>query len=303
MPKLIILSHDVDEYTKLIQRANLPNLEIVTEHADCDIALGEPSRIRKALPNLPNLRWVQSIWAGVEPLLDASLRRDYILTNARGVFGSLMSEYVFGYLLLHEKKMFERYRAQQIRKWEDTDGGMLRGKTLGLLGAGSIGAHLAFTAKHFGMKVRGFTRDSESCKDIDVYYHDPEILEFAEGLDYLVSVLPKTRDTNKLVDAALLNALPPRAVFINVGRGNAVDEFALVEALNEGNIAAAVLDVTEKEPLPGEHPFWKAPNLLLTFHTAAVSYPEDITQIFIENYLLFINGKLLKYRVDFERGY
>lgn len=82
-----------------------------------------------------------------------------------------------------------------------------------------------------------------------------------------------------------------------------MDEFALVDALNESKIAAAVLDVTEKEPLPEDHPFWTTPNLFLTFHTSAISYLEDITKLFIENYRHYIEGKPLKYQVDFERGY
>ncbi len=93
------------------------------------------------------------------------------------------------------------------------------------------------------------------------------------------------------------------AIFINVGRGNAVDEPALVKALNEGKLAAAILDVFEKEPLPEGHPFWTTPNLYMTFHTSAISYPEDITKLFIENYQLYIEGKPLKYVVDFEKGY
>jgi phosphoglycerate dehydrogenase-like enzyme len=179
----------------------------------------------------------------------------------------------------------------------------LGNKTIGLLGVGSIGAHLASTAKHFGMSVRGFTQESESCADVDVYYHHPDILKFVQGLDYLVTVLPRTADTNKIVDAGLLNALPPHAVFVNVGRGNAVDEPALVTALNEGKIAAAVLDVFAEEPLPQDHPFWTTPNLLMTFHTSAISYPESITQLFIENYQLYAESKPLKYQVDFEKGY
>jgi len=128
-------------------------------------------------------------------------------------------------------------------------------------------------------------------------------LVFAKRLDYLVSVLPRTTDTNRIVNASLFDALPSHAIFINVGRGNAVDESALVTALNEGKIAAAVLDVTEKEPLPGDHPFWTTPNLLLSFHTSAISYPENITELFVENYQRYIEGKPLKYQVDFERGY
>lgn len=303
MPKLLILSQNTDEYMKLIQGANLLDLEIVLDPAECDIILGEPKRIRDALPNLPHLKWAQSIYAGVEPLVDPAQRRDYILTNARGVFGSSMSEFVFGYMLFFKKRIRARVLAQRARQWDNEDGGVLRGKTLGLLGVGSIGAHLALTAKHFGMKVKGFTHSSEDCKDVDVYYHNPDILKFADGLDYLVSVLPRTEGTNKIVDADLLNALPPQAIFINVGRGNAVDESALVDALNNNQIAGAVLDVTDPEPLPEEHPFWTTPNLFLTFHTSAMSYPEDMVGLFVENYKLYLEGRPLNHLVDFERGY
>jgi len=303
MPTLLILASNADEYTRLIESAHLSDLEITSEPGDCDIVLGEPKLIRDALPLLSTAKWIQAIYAGIESLTDSALRRDYILTNARGVFGELISEYVFGYLLFHEKKILERIRAQESKEWQRPESGVLRGKTIGLLGVGSIGAHLASTAKHFGMSVCGFTRESESCADVDVYYHNPNILKFVEGLDYLVTVLPRTQDTNKIVDADLLNALPPHAIFINVGRGNAVDESALVSALNEGKIAAAVLDVFAEEPLPKDHPFWTTPNLLMTFHTSAISYPESITKLFVENYHLYIEGKPLKYQVDFERGY
>jgi len=306
MPKLLIISSELDEYRKPIEQANLPNLEFVTEPVECDIVLGEPRLIQKAMPNLSNVKWIQSMYAGVEALMDPSFRRDYILTNARGVFGELMSEYVFGYLLAHEKKIFERLKSQQNMKYDRFESGMLRGKTLGLLGVGSIGSHLAGMAKHFRMTVHGFTRESETSKQVDRYFHPREsdsLLSFATGLDYLVVVLPRTEGTNQIVNADLLNALPSHSILINVGRGNAVDESALEAALKNGKIAGAVLDVTAQEPLPSEHPFWTTPNLLLTFHTSAISYPEDITKLFSDNYLLYIEGKPLKYQVDFERGY
>jgi phosphoglycerate dehydrogenase-like enzyme len=279
-----------------------------------DIVLGEPKRIKAALASLPALSWAQSIWAGIEPLVGPASRRDYVLTNARGVFGGLMSEYVIGYLLAHERKILKRLEDQKDKTWDESDTGTLRGKTIGLLGVGSIGAEVARTAKFFGMTVRGYTRSSEISKHVDKYYHAvPPLLtgegrgeglqEFANGLDYLVSILPNTMDTRKIVDADLLNALPSHAVFINVGRGSAVDESALIDALNQNKIAGAVLDVFEQEPLPKEHPFWTIPNLLMTFHTSASSVPEDITNLFIENYYLFNKGKPLKYQVDFEKGY
>jgi len=313
MSRVLILSKHADEYRCLVEAADLPGLEGLAAAAspdevlalgdDFDVLFGEPSLIREVLPRLRALRWVQATWAGVEPLLDPSLRRDYLLTNARGVFGGLMSEFVFGYLLQHERRMIERYLAQQEQRWDASVTGTLRGKTLGLLGVGSIGSALAGTARHFGMSVRGYTRASESCPDVDAYYHGSRLLDFAGGLDYLVSVLPNTKETRCIVDASLLGRLPAHAVFVNVGRGEAVDEAALATALRSGKLAAAVLDVFEQEPLPPGHPFWHTPNLLMTFHTSAPSFPGDLARLFIENYRRYAAGRVPLHAVDFEKGY
>jgi phosphoglycerate dehydrogenase-like enzyme len=304
MHKLLILSRQVEAYRALIEEAQLPDLVITSMPDDeADIVFGETGMIKDALASLPALAWVQSTSAGVETLMDPALRRDYILTNARDVFGRLMSEYVIGYLLAHERQIFKRFADQQAREWDHSISGVLYGKTIGLLGVGSIGAELARTAKFFEMKVWGYTRKSKTSPHVDRYYHDGDLLEFAKGLDYLVSILPNTKETRKIVDANLLGALPPHALFINVGRGSAVDETALIDALNQHQIAGAVLDVFEQEPLPQEHPFWSTPNLLMTFHTSAPSLPEDLAKVFIENYKLFAEGKPLKHLVDFKRGY
>lgn len=186
--------------------------------------------------------------------------------------------------------------------WDATVTGTLRGKTFGLLGVGSIGAHLASTAKHFGMAVHGFTRASEACPDVDVYSHT-DVSAFAKNLDYLVCVLPNTNATRHIVNLSVLKSLPSHALFINVGRGNAVDESALAEALSSGQIAGAVLDVFQQEPLPPDHIFWHMPNLFITSHTAAPSFPKDISELFVENYRRYLRGDALKYQVDFEKGY
>jgi len=308
---LLILSRNADAYRELVEAARLPDLQIISAAtasavepaaAAADLVLGEPSLIREVLPRLAHLQWVQATWAGVEPLLDPALRRDYILTNARGVFGSLMSEYVFGYLLAHERKIFEKRASQQAGRWDPAHPGTLRGKRIGLLGVGSIGAALARTAKHFGMHVKGYTRGSRDCPDVDEYFHGDRA-GFAADLDYLVSIVPNTAATVRLVDATLLSALPLRAVLVNPGRGNVVDESALAEALQSGRLAGAVLDVFQQEPLPADHVFWRTPNLLITSHTAAISFPKDIAPVFIENYRRLIAGEALRYQVDFEAGY
>ena len=256
MHRLLILSRHADAYRRLIDAERLPDLEIVySDH--CDVVLGEPSLIAPAIGRLSSVTWVQSTWAGVEPLLDPALRRDYVLTNARGVFGGLMSEYVFGYLLARERMIFRKHAAQQEGRWDAAPPGTLKGKQIGLLGVGSIGAALARTAKHFGMRVKGYTRSSEGCADVDEYFHGAERIAFARDLDYLVCIVPNTSGTRRLVDAELLAALPPRAVFVNPGRGAAVDESALADALQSRRLACAVLDVFQQEPLPPDHVLWR----------------------------------------------
>jgi phosphoglycerate dehydrogenase-like enzyme len=301
---LLAKSRDQVEYITRLKAANLPDLQIVhTPSQQVDLVFGEPNLIRDVLHLLPNLVWVQATWAGVDPLLDPSLRRDYLLTNARGIFGGLMSEFVFGYLLLNERKILQRLEAQKRSEWDPSLTGTLKGKTIGLLGVGSIGAHIAGTARHFGMHVRGYTRSSEGCTQVEQYFHGSDLLIFATGLDVLVSVLPNTAETRQIINAALLSRLPKHTIFINVGRGSAVDEPALLEALAQDNLACAVLDVFSQEPLPHDHPFWRSKNLYITSHTAAPSLPKDIANLFIENYLLYNKGDNLKYLVNFELGY
>jgi len=312
MHTLLILSRHAPTYERLIAAARLPDLAVTAatdpaavarDAGSFDLALGEPSLLRSVVPAMTRLQWVQATWAGVEPLLDPALPRGYTLTNARGVFGQLMSEYVFAYALAHERLLFEKQRAQQEHRWDPTAPGTLRGKLLGLLGVGTIGVAIARSARHFGMRVRGYTRRSEDSPDVDEYYHHGRLREFASGLDYLVAVMPATALTRRLVDAEFLSFLPPTAVFINPGRGGVVDESALGDALSGGRLAGAVLDVFDREPLPAGHPFWTAPRLLITSHTAALSAPEDIAPLFVDNYRRLLNGEPLHHRVDFDLGY
>jgi phosphoglycerate dehydrogenase-like enzyme len=312
MPNLLILSRHAPEYLRLIKSANLPELTIITAQdvaealihiGDCELVFGEPSLVCQVIGSMPRLRWVQSTWAGVESLLATELRHDYTLTNVRGVYGPLIAEYVFAYLLAIERRLIPRWQAQQEARWDNQLHGTLQGKWLGLLGVGSIGAHLARTAHAFGMHVRGLTRQSEDCPEVEQYYHGGQRLDFARELDYLVCTLPGTAKTQKIVDAELLVALPSHAWLVNVGRGSTVDEQALVEALHSGRLAGAVLDVFQEEPLPPDHPLWRTPNTFITAHTAALNNPPDIASLFIDNYRRYMKGEPLLGVVSFEEGY
>ena len=310
--RLLLYSAQAQRYAELLSAYQLPNLEVIVtgDEAEalaaapgCDLAFGEPIRLRQIIPHMPLLLWAQATFAGVEPLVADDMRRDYLLTNARAVFGRLMVEYVFGYLLLRERRMLEALEAQREKRWDHTPPGTLQRKVIGLLGVGSIGADLAHAAKLFGMTVKGFTRGSRECAAVDHYFHSGQEQAFCAGLDVLVCSLPNTPHTSGLVNTAFLAALPARAIFINVGRGGVVDETALLSALYGGRLAGAVLDVFQQEPLPPGHPLWDAPNTIITAHTSALSFPGDIVPIFVENFRRMQADEALLYIVDFARGY
>ncbi|SMC99315.1 Phosphoglycerate dehydrogenase [Desulfocicer vacuolatum DSM 3385] len=310
--KAVILSSDAHEYRDILLAEALPGLSIeicrdveqAEPHlADCDIMFGTPALVSPLISRAPRLKWVQSMWAGITPFLVPGMRRDYILTGVKEVFGPMMAEYVICHMLIHERRFLHRFQSQLVKQWDTTPPGTLMGKYVGIMGIGSIGRAIAGAAKFFGMKTRGFSRTQTQCKNIDCCYLFRELTSFVKGLDYLVCVLPETADTTGLIDDALLQAMPDTALIINVGRGNVIHEPSLIRALENGNIAGAVLDVFQEEPLPPDHGFWETPNTLITSHTAALSFPGEIAPIFVENYQRFINHEALMYQIDFEHGY
>jgi len=310
--KLLILSRESGEFEELVKEVQLPDLEIsacdtpeealeYVEH--CNIILGGPRRIAPVVDRARKLVWVQSTFAGVEVLLTPAMRSDYVLTGVKGVFGPIMSEYVLAYLLAWERHLFETGENQQQRIWKKIPYKSLKKSLLGICGMGSIGAEIARTAKHFGMEVWGYARSGKAREGIDRVFDDTRFKEFLSGPDYIVVVLPSTPETFHLFDQKAFLAMKDSAVLINVGRGDIVSEADLVRALEEGAIRGAVLDVFEEEPLPQNSPLWAMPEVFITPHNAAPSFPEDIVGIFAENYGKFMRGETLIDTIDFKRGY
>lgn len=309
---LLIVSQFAAAYAEIINAAAPPDLKIsafaTVEEAlvgagEANILLGAPDLLQKILPAMDRLEWAQSTWAGVSPLMENSCRRDYLLTGVKDVYGPIMAEYAICYMLVHERNVFQCHALQQKKQWKMPRASLLRGKRVGIMGVGSIGTAVAEAAKFFNMHTSGYSRTSSPRASIDQMFGSDQLLQFVEDLDYLISVLPDTPDTAHLLDARVFNAMKPESVFMNVGRGSVVDENALVEALDGKKIAGAVLDVFQQEPLPQNHPFWKTAGLIITSHIAALSYPEDIAPLFIDNYRRFATGNPLKYQIDFARGY
>jgi len=307
---VLILGEDAREYARLIAAAERSIPVTTCRSADAaraaynnqSILFGNPASIADVLPGMPTIKWVQSTWAGVTPLLELD-RRDYLLTGVKGVFGPQMSEFVIGYMLANELKIIERFAAQRDRQWFRDESGTLLGKKIGIMGTGSIGQAIARRANENGMTVTGLSRTGASNPDFEKVYGVENLGGFLRGLDYLVSVLPHTSATDTLLDRSALAQLPGHAYFINVGRSNVVDDEALMSALANGELAGAVLDVFDVEPVPQDSPLWAAPNLLITAHIAAISHPELIAPIFLDNYRRFVSGQDLVNVISFDNGY
>lgn len=313
MNKLAILSRDYNLYKELIESAGLQNIVIIAatddidkieDLAGIDILLAEPDLGAQIAMQCVNLQWLQSTWAGVKPLIDLP-SAGFILTGVKDVFGKQMREYVFTYLLHFSRKVSQFQDLQKQQKWLGTDvkPGSLYGKTLGIIGVGSMGKEVAKLAKQFEMQVLGVTRSTGNCEFVDNYYHYNELELFATQLDYCVCLLPHTDITNSILGAKFFAKLPSHAVFINAGRGQVVDHSALISALQKDQLAGAVLDVYPEEPISKNSPFWTTKNLIVTQHTSAISAPADIVSIFVQNYRHFRTQTSLKYTVDYNKGY
>ncbi len=309
-PSVLIISKDAEALAGLVNQG-APSIDVAiardasqarSAYQDQGVLFGSPDSIAAVLTDMPSVQWVQSTWAGVTPLLQVN-RRDYVLTSIKGVFGPQMAEYVLGYLLAHELRIVRRLDAQRAHEWWPGESGMLSGKRLGIMGTGSIGRAIAERARAMGVFVTGLSRSGTELPEFDSVYPATHLAEFLPNLDFLVAVLPDTKKTDNLLDARMLALLPQHACFVNVGRANVVDDDALIEALRSDKLAGAVLDVFDEEPVPEDSPLWDTPNLLMTAHMAAVSHPELIAPIFLENYRRFVTGQDLINVVNFDNGY
>ncbi len=312
MNKLLILAADAAKITTLIKAADLQQLDIQTADdvastrvliGDNNIILGDPPLISEVLSSAEQLEWVQSSWAGVDALCRAGLRRDYVLTGVKDVFGPLISEYVMTYLFAIERRLFSMQCNQRKQIWQPLVYRPAKDIKLGIIGLGSIGRQLARTARYFGINVSGLNRSGRPCNDVDRVYTVDDLGGFLKDLDYVVLTLPGTPQTRHFINTDVLKMMKHSAVLMNVGRGSIINETDLVAALREGMIGGAVLDVFENEPLAAENPLWRLPNVFLTPHNAAISFPEDIVRIFAENYQCFLQHKSLSHVVDFDLGY
>lgn len=241
------------------------------------------------------MKFIQSGFAGMDaPILQEILKeKDILIANASSIYAIPIAHYVFSQILRWNKRIDQHIELQQSKSWTPLGGdGELTDKTLVILGYGGIGKEVAKLGKAFGMKVTGIRRNP-----VDDEYADEVLgLEFFEELlpltDYLILALPDSLQTRDTINKDVLKKLNNSAMLINVGRGTAINEQDLSEALNNNEIAAAALDTTKIEPLENSSPLWNTPNCFISAHDSAhslLSIPRAFS-LFAENIKNIKNG-------------
>ena len=280
------------------QRAAFSRVEIV-------LAMDLPYDVAAVAPNL---RWVQGMGAGVSQLASAGLADAGIrLTTAAGVNAVSISEFVIARLLQMWKRLPEIDARKPERRWQPTYGREISGLTLGIVGLGAIGREVARRARGLGLRTVGQRRTAvagQSDPDVDELLTLDALPELAARCHAVVASAPETADTIGLFDAAFFASQRAGSLFVNVGRGSAVVEEALADALRSGHLAGAALDVVRDEPLTPESPLWDVPRLLISPHsaTAPESFWPNLHALFRDNVSRYLAGEPLRNEVDARVG-
>lgn len=258
------------------------------------------------------LRWLHLGVAGVERSLHPALvNSEVMITNARGIHGDVMSEYVLAAILSCANRFDLAAAAKAKKEWRQKEivrhRHSVTGKTAGIIGAGAIGSAAARLCRACGMRTIGIRRLSEKGvpEGFEKIYGIDGLPRLLETSDYVVLAAPLTSQTQRLLGAAQFAMMKPTAFFINIARGAMVDETALIAALREKKIAGAVLDVFEDEPLPPESPLWDLENVFITPHVSGnfEQYVERVGTQFAENLFRYLRNEALMNVVDKKMGY
>jgi phosphoglycerate dehydrogenase-like enzyme len=317
-PKRILVTGDVPGIVAMLQPV-APGVEFIVakpgeeaqQAAKADAVIGLCSA--DVLAAGKSIQWLQLFTAGVERCVSipAVAERDILVTNMQRIGGPIIAEHVMamslafvrgldGYLDLQERGEWRRGPPPGRRM------SVVEGKTLLVVGLGGIGTEVAKRAHALGMKVTATRASGRTGPDFVSYVGLPdELPKLAAEADFVVNAVPLTPQTTGIFDAAFFAKMKPTAYFINIARGRSVVTAALVDALNSGKIAGAGLDVTDPEPLPAEHPLWKAKNVIITPHVANESdlgYDAQL-QVVRENLRRYLAGERMLSVVDVKRGY
>lgn len=278
-------------------------------HQDTDIWVTYGEDVTQdTVAALPNLKWLSVASAGIEKMpLSYLSERKIVVTNARGIHKTPMTESIVGHLLSLYRSLPAIYKLNDKKEWDKPRGSReLRGQTALILGPGAIGAEVARILSAFGVKVVACNRSGNPVEEADQTIRLDELLDHLSEADIVLSLLPSTNETRHLLTNEHFERMKEDVVFMNFGRGDVVAEQHLVDALKDSPSRYAVLDVFEVEPLPATSELWQLDNAIISPHVSSHSslYVERAMEIFSENLSKWENDdKNLRNIVDLKAGY
>jgi D-2-hydroxyacid dehydrogenase (NADP+) len=268
-----------------------PALDRMNE-ADAIIAYGRAFDA-ECLARAKRLRWFQCVITGTDHLAPVLAGSRVILTNARGIHGPQMAEMAILHMLALSRQVPQLVRNQAAHVWDRIKPRVLDRRTIAILGVGAIAEHVAKVCQAFGMITLGISRTPRKLAGFDAIYPRERLLEAAAQADFLLALVPYTRENDKIINGAVFDVMKPTACLINIARGGVVDEAALIKALRDRKIAGAGLDVFAQAPLPPAHPLWDMDNVFITPFMGGLSdrYEESIMSIIKPNLQAFLAGR------------
>jgi D-2-hydroxyacid dehydrogenase (NADP+) len=270
-------------------------VEVTSDLAEIDVMLMFGIEVRDImLSSAPRLKWIQSLATGVDHFLRCpSLKPNVLITSGRGIHGPPMREQVVYMMMAISRDAVRAVGDQKAHFWERRLWSTLHGKTAAIAGTGVVGSAIAELLKALGMHVIGVTRTPRQEAGFDEMIATDRILDAVRRADYLINMLPASADNIGLFEATIFAAMKPSAYYISAGRGQTVDEAALLAVLRERRIAGAALEVFQTEPLPADSPVWDLPNVFITPHIGGyvVEYEDFIMPLIVDNMRLFLAGR------------
>jgi D-2-hydroxyacid dehydrogenase (NADP+) len=269
--------------------------EVTGDLSDIDVMIMFGIEVRDPmLSGAPKLQWIQSLATGVDHFLRCpSLKPEVLITSGRGIHGPPMREQVIYMMMGVSRDVVRAVGDQKTHFWERRLWRTLYGKTAVIAGTGVVGSAIGEALKALGMHVIGVSRTPRKEAGFDEMISTDKLADAAAHADYLINMLPASDGNLDIFDAKIFAAMKPTAYFVSAGRGQTVDEHALISVLREGKIAGAALEVFKTEPLPKDSPFWDLPNVFILPHIGGyvVEYEEFVMPLVVDNMRLFLAGR------------
>lgn len=256
------------------------------------------------IAQMPNLKVLFSSGAGIDhvDLSAVPVHVPLVRMVEPGIINGMVEYVSLAVLALH-RDLFDYVAQQAARSWNPLEVPPASARTIGVMGLGSLGCAVLERLATYGFRLRGWNRSPRSIDGVDTFAGADQLHPFLAGCDVLICLLPLTPGTQGILDRELFAALPKGAALVNVGRGPHLVDADLLAALDAGQLSRAILDVTEPEPLPPEHPFWTHPRVFVTPHVASMTQPGTAAPILLENIRRHRRGEALVGVVDRGRGY